>query len=80
MERGAIKEFMYGGVAELMRNRKYFYHSSVGSSYCHWTEDGQKALAEFMIIIGQEMVEAEETEIRDKAKAMTLRAVKGESK
>ena len=80
MERNAIKEFMYGGVAELMRNRKYFYHSSVGSTYCHWTEDGQKALQEYMNIIGQKMAEAEEAEIRSKAKEMTLVALKGESK
>jgi len=80
MERGAIKEFMYGGVAELMRNRKYFYHSSVGSSYCHWTEEGQKALAEYMLIVGQKMTEAEEAEIRNKAKEMTLSALKGDSK
>jgi len=80
MDRSAIKEFMYGGVAELMRNRKYFYHSSVGSTYCHWTEDGQKALQEYMNIIGQKMAEAEEAEIRSKAKEMTLVALKGESK
>jgi hypothetical protein len=80
MERSAIKEFMYGGVAELMRNRKYFYHTSVGSSYCHWTDEGQKALHEYMNIIGQKMVEAEEAEIRSKAKEMTLGVLKGESK
>jgi hypothetical protein len=80
MERGAIKEFMYGGVAELMRNRRYFYHSSVGAQYCHWTEDGQKALQEYMIIIGRKMAEAEEAEIRSKAKEMTLGALKGDAK
>ena len=80
MERGAIKEFMYGGVAELMRNRRYFYHSSVGSSYCHWTEEGQKALAEYMLIVGHKMVEAEEAEIKAKAKEMTMNALKGDSK
>jgi hypothetical protein len=80
MERGAIKEFMYGGVAEIMRNRKYFYHSSIGVNYCHWTEEGEKALAEYMLIVGQKIVEAEEAEIRSKAKEMTMNALKGESK
>jgi hypothetical protein len=79
MERGAIKEFMYGGVAELMRNRKYFYHSTVGSSYSHWTEDGQKALAEYMLIVGYKMLEAEEAELDQRAKALVLKGLKGES-
>ena len=79
MERGAIKEFMYGGVAELMRNRKYFYHSTVGSSYSHWTEDGQKALAEYMLIVGYKMLEAEEAELNQRAKALVLKGLKGES-
>jgi hypothetical protein len=80
MERGAIKEFMYGGIAEIMRNRRYFYHSSIGSNYSHWTEEGQQALAEYMLIVGQKMVEAEEAEIRSKAKEMTMTALKGDSK
>lgn len=80
MDRGAIKEFMYGGIAEIMRNRKYFYHSSIGSNYSHWTEDGQKAIAEYMLIVSQKMLEAEEAEIRNKAKEMTMGALKATPK
>lgn len=69
---------MYGGVTELMRNRKYFYHSSMGASYSNWTEEGQKALSEYMVIVGCKMLEAEETEIRQKAKDLTIGALKGE--
>jgi len=80
MDRGAIKEFVYGGVTELMHNRKYYYHSAVGADYSHWTTEGEKALTEFMNMIGHKMLQAEEAEIRVKAKEMTMNALKGESK
>jgi hypothetical protein len=80
MERQAIKELMYGGIAEMMRNRHYYYYSSVGANYCHWTEEGQKALADYMTIIGWKMLEAEEAELDQRAKNMVLKNLKGESK
>jgi hypothetical protein len=79
MDKSAIKEFMFGGLLELMRNRHYYYHSSVGQAYCHWTEEGQKALAEYMNIIGYKMLEAEEKELDKRAKEMVLKNLKGES-
>ena len=80
MDRKALKEFMYGGIAELMRNRSYFYHSSVGLSYSHWTEEGQAALAEYMTMIGYKMLEVEEKELDKRAKDIVLKNLKGESK
>jgi hypothetical protein len=56
MDRSAIKEFTYGGLMELMRNRKYYYHSNVGPTYSHWTEDGEKALVEYMNMVGWKMI------------------------
>jgi hypothetical protein len=78
MDKSAIKELMYGGVQELMRNRKYHYHSSVGVNYSHWTDEGEKALADYMNLIGWKMLEAEEAEIRKKAKEMVISGLKGE--
>jgi hypothetical protein len=77
MDRQALKELMYGGIAELMRNRHYYYYSSVGVDYCHWTEEGQKALADYMNIIGWKMLESAEAELTQKAKDMTINALKG---
>ena len=78
MDRGAIKEFMYGGVQELMRNRKYYYHSTVGASYSHWTEEGQKAIADYISMIGWKMLEAENKELDQRAKDMVMKTLKGE--
>lgn len=79
MDRGVIKELMYGGIQELMRNRKYYYRSSVGANYSHWTDEGRVALAEYTNIMACKMLEAEEAEIRQKAKEMVIQGLKGES-
>jgi hypothetical protein len=80
MDRDAIKDFIYGGVTELMRNRHYFYHSSVGPEYCHWTEEGEKALAEYMTLVGRQMLVTEEKDLDKRAKDMVLTTLKGEVK
>lgn len=79
MENSAIKDFMYGGIQELMHNRKYYYYSSVGVNYSHWTDEGEKALSEFMNIMTHKMMEAKEAEIRKKAKEMVIEGLKGET-
>jgi hypothetical protein len=78
MDKGALKEFMYGGLMELMRNRHYFYHSSVGAEYSHWTEEGQKALADYISVMGYKMLHAEEAELDNRAKNIVMKTLKGE--
>lgn len=78
MDRQALKDFTYGGIMELMRNSKYYYHSRVGIHYCHWTDDGKAALAEYMHLIGSKMLEVEEAELRERSKQMVLKGLKGE--
>ena len=80
MDRQAVKELMYGGVAELMRNHHYFYYSAVGAHYSHWTEEGTKALADYMTIMGYKMLEAEEMELDQRAKDMVMKTLKGDVK
>jgi len=79
MDRHSIKDMMYGGVQELARNTKYFRYSSVGINYSHWTEEGQTALVDFMNIMAHKMHEAEEEELRAKAKQLTIEGLKGKS-
>ena len=79
MNRDAIKDFMYGGVMELMKNPAYYYYSAVGPEYCHWTEEGEKALTEYMTMVGQQMLVAEEKELDQRAKDIVLKGLKGEN-
>lgn len=76
MEKQAIKELMYGGVSELMNNSRYYYRSSVGNSYSHWTEEGKIALQEYMKEITQFIYEAEQVALDKRAKDLVLKELK----
>ena len=80
MDKKALKDFMYGGISELMKDRNYYYYSSVGPEYCHWTEEGEKALAEYMTVVGRQMLIADEKELNQRAKEIVLKTLKGENK
>jgi hypothetical protein len=76
MEKQAIKELIYGGISEMMQNRRYFYRSSVGRSYSHWTEEGKASMDEFMKEMTQFIYDAEETALDNRAKDLVLKELK----
>jgi hypothetical protein len=69
---------MYGGLNELIKDRRYYYHSTIGMSYSHWTDEGQTALSDFMGIIAHKMIEAEDASISKRAKELVINGLKGE--
>ena len=77
MDKSAVKDLIFGGLHELMKNRNYYYHSSVGQSYSHWTDEGKEALVEYMNVMGWKLKEAEEANLKTRAKEMTMNALKG---
>lgn len=76
MQKSAIKDIVYGGLEELIRNRNYYYHSSVGAGYSHLTEEGRAAVAEFMDIMAFKMKEAEDADLDFRAKQQVLDQLK----
>lgn len=76
MKKSAIKDLCYGGMLELLNNRNYYYHSGVGSSYSHLTEDGKVAMIEFMNMIAYKMKEAEDADLNERAKQQVLDQLK----
>jgi hypothetical protein len=76
MEKIALKDLTYGALLELMHNRRYYYHSTIGESYSHWTEEGKEALAEFMNGMAWKMIQAEEADLNKRAKEQTMAALK----
>lgn len=76
MNKEAVKDMMFGGLHELIRNRKFYYYSSVGSQFSHWTDDGKQAVLEYMELMARKMREAEEVELNERAKEMTFSALK----
>jgi len=76
MEKQAIKELMYGGISELMQNRRYYYNSSVGRTYSHWTEEGKHVVENFILEMTTYIYEAEQKALDDRAKRMVLDTLK----
>lgn len=77
MEKGAIKDLVYGGLEELINNRNYYYHSAVGRDYSHLTESGKEAVAEFMDIMAWQIKQANEKDLDRRAKEQVLATLKG---
>jgi hypothetical protein len=76
MHRSAIKDMIYGGLMEVMRNRNYYYHSGIGSNYSHFTEEGHKAVLEFLNVMASKMMESEHEELDARAKELVLKELK----
>ena len=77
MQKNAIKELLYGGISELMHNKTYYYKSSVGRGYSKWTDEGEKALNEFVSEIANFIIEADKEELDRRAKEMVMDTLKG---
>jgi len=76
MKRDAIKDLIYGGLAEISKNERYYYYSPVGSNYCHLTDQGREALAEFMENMIRVLRETEARELDYRAKQMVIDGLK----
>jgi hypothetical protein len=79
MDKDAVKNLMFGGICELVRDRRYYYHSSVGADYCHFTEEGDKAVKAFVTQMAVNIHKAEEADLDRRAKQMVIKGLKGES-
>ena len=80
MDREMVKDVFYGGIVELMDNRKYYYSSGVSHNYNHWTEDGKKALHDYVSFMTVQIAQAEEEELDRRSKEFVLKTLKGDSK
>jgi hypothetical protein len=76
MEKAAIKDLVYGGLEELVNNRRYYYHSSVGGAYSHLTDDGKVAMVEFMDLMAFKIREAEDQDLDRRAKEQVIQTLK----
>jgi len=80
MDREMLKDVIYGGIVELMSNRKYYYSSGVSHTYNHWTEEGKKALHDYVSFMTVQIGQAEEEEMDRRSKEFVLKTLKGDSK
>lgn len=78
MQKGAIKDLVYGGLEEILNNRNYYYNSSVGANYSHLTDPGKEAVIEFIGLISSKIIEAENADLDRRAKEQVLKELKGQ--
>jgi hypothetical protein len=76
MEKAAIKDLIYGGIEEIVQNRRYYYSSSVGRDYSHFTDEGKAAVVEFMDLMAFQVRKAEEADLEVRAKQQVIEALK----
>ena len=76
MNKGAVKDLMFGGLYELMRNRDYYYYSQVGQAYSYWTDDGKEAIHQYLSVMAWKLREAEEAELNQRAKDLVMKELK----
>ena len=79
MDKDAVKNLMFGGICELVRDRRYYYYSRVGADYCHFTEEGDKAVKAFITQMAVNIRIADEADLDRRAKEMVIKGLKGES-
>ena len=76
MDKQVIKEIMYGGISELMQNKRFYYRSSSGYYYSHWTDEGNKALVEYISHVTAYIYDAEQTSLDNRSKELLLDTLK----
>lgn len=76
MDRKALKDLMYGSIDEMLQNSRFYYHSSVGANYSHFTEEGKKNLTEFFDIIAFEMRKCRDAEDVQRSKDLVMKELK----
>ena len=76
MEKAAIKDLVYGGLEEILNNRRYYYHSSVGLGYSHLTDEGKVAVLEYMDLMAFKIKQAENSDLDRRAKQQVLDQLK----
>jgi hypothetical protein len=78
MDKDYIKDVMYGGISELMRNGRYYYRSTVGPEYSKWTEEGREAV---LTLVGSASRDIHKVEVElelKRSKELMVKGLKGQ--
>jgi hypothetical protein len=72
-----VERMIIGSVKEILKDRQYFYHSTVGPDYCHLTDEGNRAIIDIVNILGPRLLKAEADEDIERSKQLVLDQLKG---
>lgn len=69
--------FMLGGALKtLIKDKTYFYYSSIGISYCHLTDEGRRAVAEMVDMLAPKLFEAMHKDDIERSKQLMMDELK----
>lgn len=71
-----ITFMMLGALKCLIKDKNYFYHSSVGLNYCHLTEDGRRAAIEIIDMLAPKLYEAMHNDDVERSKQLMMDELK----
>lgn len=75
MDRQALKDFLYGGLSEIVSNRNY-YHKGIAAEYSHFTEQGEAAVKDYITFFAWQIIKTTEADLDARAKDMVLKGLK----
>lgn len=78
MDKQALKDMLYGSIAELAKNSKYYNNSPFGGKYCYYTEAGERAVMEILQVWTLKVLEEQQRSLDQRAKELVLKGLKGE--
>jgi hypothetical protein len=79
IDKEAVKNLMFGGFCELIRDSRFYHHSTVGPEYCHFTDRGKIAVTDFMTQMAVNIHKAELADLDKRAKELVINGLKGET-
>jgi hypothetical protein len=77
MIRRDVEKMIVGSIKEIIRDRQYLYHSTVGPDYCHLTDEGKDAIIDIVNILAPRLIKAEAEEDIERSKQLVLDQLKG---
>jgi len=73
MKRESLSDGLYGGLAEILKNPKLYYHSIVGPEYCKFTDKGREEIVKWLEMQAREIIKHEEEMLDARAKELVLK-------
>ena len=77
MDKPLLKQVIYGALLEIVSDPDYYYYSSVGKEYSHFSDKGEQAIVDFAKIIAYNMLEARDEEDEQRSRNIVLNELKG---
>ena len=77
MDKPLLKQVIYGALLEIVSDPDYYYYSSVGKEYSHFSDKGEQAIIDFAKIIAYNMLEARDEEDEQRSRDIVLNELKG---